>query len=688
MRLNYYERWKNSTSSLADHFLKEKKPEAAERLLWKVLLINPQEWELRAKRMDALKALNKWEFYRSEALLLSSSFALFGDVLEKFPGDINFMQKALKLASAEGNEEAVETLYQALAKTYLGKSLPFKAVEMFEKMMVLLPEKFQYHRDIAEIFLTDRKLEKAAESYFVLANKYLDNRQITEAAVSLEQILTFSPSHKEARFLLTRVYLEQNKVAEASEMIHEQIDRFLEEKQVDEAVTLSHRFIALLAKFNNTEQAGHEQELLAAILFFHERQEEAIALMLQVAERELSRGDLPKYLSLMRKGLDFYIGLGNLARLIEFYEKMIFAVSGIDVGKAKLLLDEFIQTLVSKEKISDLDLSLRRLRKNIEERGDVLLANDILIQLAEVYVSLYRLREAIKIYEVLAKSNEKTPELYCRLGELYLTEENMPQAVDAYLDAIEIYIRDNREKKAEEIFHLIHEQSPANPMIPGRMGQLFYTLGEWDKALHFYEISLGIDGSYRQAVLGTAMAYAKKGMLDEMVALAKRLVNRGFAAEVIQEYRKALAAARPQEDIDLPLGLVYKDLGFMEEAVAEFQKAAKHPRYFLEACNQLGLCFKLQGLQEQAIRQYLKVLENPDFSEEETLEIRYNLAGIYEELQMIPEARELYHDIMMFDIDYRDVHHRLKNLRGKESGKIISITQDSERTKKSPGEKS
>ena len=33
------------------------------------------------------------------------------------------------------------------------------------------------------------------------------------------------------------------------------------------------------------------------------------------------------------------------------------------------------------------------------------------------------------------------------------------------------------------------------------------------------------------------MAYAKKGMLDEMISLAKRLVSKGLVAEIIEEYR-------------------------------------------------------------------------------------------------------------------------------------------------------
>jgi len=422
-----------------------------------------------------------------------------------------------------------------------------------------------------------------------------------------------------------------------------------------------------------------ERERLAEALFAQGNKEEAIALFAKVAEAALAAKDAPKFIKVLSHELQFHSEQDHVRKLSETYQKMIRPLFTLDKEKAWSLIENFVVEFSKREQIAVLDQALRGLSQALESEQHFEDAEKLIIRLGDLYAELYRTQEAIRIYETIVHRASGDPTPYLRLADLYVQENNLSRAVDFYVKSMDLCILANEPARAESVFKKAFEKDSKNPTLLSKMGYVYYTIGEWDKALEFYEKAMTLDSGHRDAVVGTAMTYAKKGMLNEMVALAKRLVTKGLIAEIVEEYRKALGLTASASACSMALGILYKDLGFMEEAIIEFQSASKDPKSFLQASNLLGLCFKAQGFGHLAIRQFQKALANTEYNEEEFLEIRYNLAVTYEEAHMVPKAYELYNDILVSDIGYKDVKSRLRKLGNPEpQGKIIPLDRGSE----------
>ena len=251
--------------------------------------------------------------------------------------------------------------------------------------------------------------------------------------------------------------------------------------------------------------------------------------------------------------------------------------------------------MIQREQIRKLDTALQEIAAAFEAKGNKQSGEIAMTRLAEVYVSLYKLPEAIKVYKKLIEKGTLSPKIHLSLAELYAKDENMGLAYESYLKSAELYANSGKIQQAEEIFELILNKKPGDASLLSRIGNIYYEIGKWDKALENFQKALEQAPYQRQAVVGMAMTYAKKGMLNEMAALARRLVTRGVIAEIIEEYKKALMATKGESETAMSLGILYKDLDFMEEAILEFQKASKDKNYFLAACSELGLCFNQQG---------------------------------------------------------------------------------------------
>lgn len=690
MKLNSYEKWKSQAASLAKKYEELEKFGEAKSLLWKALLLTPEDLEVRIQFAKILLRNQEFEQYRREVLFLSfflpqgekarELLEALKQGLEFFPQDVNFLTRTAQLAEALAEEETMEKLYNSLAEIYQEKALPSRAIEMYEKIITLLPEKFEYHGKIADVLLQEELRDQAVVHYLKISSHYLERERFTEASVSLKRVLEIQPDNREAVFLLSRAYLAQGKVQEAKGLVHQPFHDFVEKGKVEEAAALSRWFSDLLSQSGYQEEASQEKEASASLLLSQGKSDEAYLLLLEAADEELSRENLKKSTDLYQKALEFYFSRNNIGKISEIYQKLIPAAAVQDEGKAKNFLEELIKQFFRLERIRELDSLLHGIANQLEKRGNASFAREVLFRLAEVYVSIYKLPKAIQIYKSLAEKNPDDPQVYIRLADLY-GEKEISKALDSYGKAAELFIKSGREEQAEEVLRPALTKAPHDPSLAARFASSFYEQKLWKKAIQYYQVSLARDSSYRSAVLGIAMAYGKTGMLDEIVSLAKQFVTQGIVSEIVEEYRKAVSGTVPPAEAALALGSLCKDLGFLEEAMTEFRKAAEDSHYFLAACNQLCLCFKRQGFPELAIRQYRKALERTEYSEEQLLEIRYNLALTYEEVGMSRDAVNLYSDILAIDIDYRDAKTRIGKLRRKPGdGKVIAITREGEKS--------
>jgi tetratricopeptide (TPR) repeat protein len=646
MKLNSYEKWKNSATSLADGLVQASNLEEAKSLLEKILLVNPGEHLARTHLLQIYPQLKLEENFKSESLFLSfmasregkaqDSFNLLEPVLKLYPDNLAIKIKMANLAAKIQEKEKSSDLYYSIGEYYLSRNFSRQALNAFSQAVSLNPDRL--------------------ECYY--------------------KILVLEPENKKISFTLAQALINQKKLQEAVSVIRDQISAFLK-TNIEDALTAAEEWFKLLQKNQLFNQVSLEKEHLAKTLFAENQKDKAVVLLEQIAEEELKANHFERYLSLWQQTLDYYLSQNNLEKIISGYQKLILAAWANHPEKGKASMEEFIKQMLQREQILKLDDALQKIAAAAESKGSKQFGEIAMIRLAEIYVSLYKLQEAIKIYKQIIEKGSQSPKIHLSLAELYIKEENPILAFESYMKSAELYAGAGEIQRAEEIFKTLSLKKSNDPSLLSRIGNIYYTIGDWNKALENFQKALEQDPYYRQAVIGMAMTYAKKGMLNEMAALARRLVAKGVIAEIIEEYKKALMVTKGESETALALGLLYKDLDFMEEAILEFQKASKNKSYFLQSSTQLGLCFNRQGFHDLAIRQFRKILEHSEYSEEELLEIQYNLARTYEDVKMFKEAHDLYSEILVVDIGYKDISTRLKNLANPgSSGKVVSFPTD------------
>ena len=111
-----------------------------------------------------------------------------------------------------------------------------------------------------------------------------------------------------------------------------------------------------------------------------------------------------------------------------------------------------------------------------------------------------------------------------------------------------------------------------------------------------------------------------------------------------------------------------------EEALEEFQVAVRlvapgdGTSRYLQCCNLLGHCFMQKGVPQLAIKWFDKGLTLSDASEDQRQAFRYELGAAYEQAGDFNRAIELFTEVYGFNVSYRGVNERLRELQARLSG--------------------
>lgn len=147
-------------------------------------------------------------------------------------------------------------------------------------------------------------------------------------------------------------------------------------------------------------------------------------------------------------------------------------------------------------------------------------------------------------------------------------------------------------------------------------------------------------------------------------------------AEVFEEHRASSesegeAIANGDYETHYNLGLAYKEMDLFEDALEEFQIAARlaapgdgTPRY-LQCCNLLGHCFMQTGVPELAVKWFSKGLNAPGASQEEHMALTYELGAAHEQAGDLHRALEFFTEVYGINVSYRSVSERVRTLKAR-----------------------
>jgi tetratricopeptide (TPR) repeat protein len=225
---------------------------------------------------------------------------------------------------------------------------------------------------------------------------------------------------------------------------------------------------------------------------------------------------------------------------------------------------------------------------------------------------------------------------YGGLGDVYLRDGRVPEAVAAYERAIAIdasnveshidlgiaLLREGRADEAIARFQAALAIDPGNAEAHNNLGNIFASKGRLDEAAAEYASALKSNPSDGRAHYNLGSVLMRMGRMREAAAefrgclsldpgdfdarenLGIALMRLGQADEAVPEFRAALAIDPGNPGPHVNLGAILLGKGRMDEAIAEFQKALEADGSNADARYNLGNALMQAGRLDEAIAQF------------------------------------------------------------------------------------
>ena len=180
--------------------------------------------------------------------------------------------------------------------------------------------------------------------------------------------------------------------------------------------------------------------------------------------------------------------------------------------------------------------------------------------------------------------------------------------------------------EAENIYNLILQSEPDQPVVMHLLGVIAHQVGENDTAVDLITKALVLKPDFVEAHNNLGLALQGLGKLDEAVAsynktlaikpdFAEAHSNRGTALhalgkrdEAVASYNKAIAIKTDYAEAHYNLGLALQGLGKLNEAVASYNKALAIKPDLSEVHNNLGYTFQELGKLDDAFTHHRRAI--------------------------------------------------------------------------------
>lgn len=247
----------------------------------------------------------------------------------------------------------------------------------------------------------------------------------------------------------------------------------------------------------------------------------------------------------------------------------------------------------------------------IETHTDSYRANMLL---GSVYTSLNRIDDAISSFETCIKLNQNIAEPYVQLGILY-TEKKKPY-------------------RALEYLRTADTMKPYDFLIMHLIGNIYYILGDYDRALDYFAQSYQLNPTFLKNLLRLADVYHNNGEYTVEIGVYNEILSFKPSALIyyrlglafheigtldreIDAYHKALELEPDNLDVQYNLGFTYFDTAQYAEAIAHLTPFAESTPPDSEAVFFLALSHLYTGDQNTAWKLYALLEQyNPQRADE------------------------------------------------------------------------
>jgi serine/threonine protein kinase len=285
-----------------------------------------------------------------------------------------------------------------------------------------------------------------------------------------------------------------------------------------------------------------------------------------------------------------------------------------------------------------------------------------------------------------AGKNDKAAYYFEELG-FYDKAANVYRLTGDLQKELECYIKWQKYPKALELL----DKNPSLKVDLGLMAELYRGTGEYEKAAECYLKAGKIDkaansfqlaGDYQQAAkLGEELGffqraaglYAKAGNNKKAAQLYEKEGDIQSAAELYheeKEYSKAAVLYLQAEEYMQAADIYYR-LKDQENYIETLQKVPEDSSVYRKACLMLGNAFIEKELYSVAEKKLLEALSGEEVNNK-TIAVYYSLGKIYEKLNQLDKAKDIFEKIISFNYKYKDAAERMEKLKDLSS---IAVTQ-------------
>ena len=611
----------------------------AERLYRELLAYHPVDVEIRLRLSHEVAAQGNLERAREGMLVLAGRFHregnatsaadIYSRLLEFDPDNLNARFRLGHIWAEQGQIAQALEQFSQLARVYLQQNLPEVAQRVLHRILELDPKDIPHRRQLIQLLTRNLRFDEATDHYRMLLGIHLDRGEVDEARACVREIVNLQPLNLELRQRLGEMFLKAGFLEEGQKLMEELASTYKGRGDHEHVVQV---FWTLSRSFEENQQwetALEYRERVADEQVEADLWKEAQEQYLHALERYLLRGRKERTDPLFVKLIDGFFrhrtvpeGIARLERLEE---------SLLDQGRKGL-------ALIVKDRLAGI----------MERLGEWDRALELVEAISARYLDLGEPDQAIA---------------YCRRGaDLALNHNRAEHGVGLLFRLAGLLLIHRGLEATRPVLEELRRRSGEDVGVLEQIGDLLFNQGLFEEARPIYHEVLEREPGRAESLSRVAIIYAREGRLEEAAGVARQIFAKGLMGRIIQEYRLAVGYAPNDAGSHIKMGEFYRQMGFLEEAIGEFQRAARDPAKMLLAVNHLALAYREKGYRDLAIRQFLKALEQPGFSDEELLDLRYNLAQVLEEEKRFNEALQAYQECYAVDIRFRDVADRIEVL--------------------------
>lgn len=619
--------------------------------------------------------------------------------------------KLAELYLKNGNRKEALDEYSVAAEELEKKGRTDDAIILYQKLLSADQTYTTAHISLGKIYLKARKRSEAVSHFkiaieknpndvkalLLLAGVYAESEDFGKARQAFEKVLEIDPSSVDARKGIFRALVKEGDYKGGIAIIMPVVDKALEEKSYDGALSILFEFYR-----NNAKEPLVLEKMAEAYSLKGEKEKEA-GIRDELAHIYESRGGIAKEKEVEGEGEPELLKIEEASMeelpleelpLEEHFiprEKPPVPPSSEVVARSLTEAEVYLKYGLTDKAIDILLTAVRSFPENIEvhrglkaayERvGNLANAAAELVSMAAIAVKTGGTDEATGYLQEALRLNPgqedavrmlvsvKKPAAEEVSLEVEMPEEALPLEIKEYplskvaevMEEADFYIQQGLYDDARDICNRILKYYPDNR-------EAILKLKAIDEAA-----KVGIPAPEFSAENG-----AEEGFFDLAAELGgaefetlttppgmREAEKFGFE-DIFSEFKKGVESQLEKEDTEThySLGIAYKEMGLVDDAIREFNIAATDPKKEFDSYNLIGICYIEKREPQKAIEVFKKGLRLPGRSEDEYASMNYDMGQAYELAGMNADALTAYTETQKRSPGFRDVEAKIASLGG------------------------